>query len=334
MWFEKLVGFKENSPEQVRENIEIIGNRFISKINNREFIFGKLETPSLEELRGQSNIIAKYHSQIKVSEVVGNIQTFHKDVSNNNSVIQVASQFNLLEMHSPNRTPEDGVGIYEDDATQGPACAIACGAGTIYRNYFACVNGQVGQTSTKQIDCLHEIGIELKNDKYNFWEMKNGYALANREGLKNISNQIKTLSENDYEYLKGKLRIGVQWDSEVTISKQRNLITHVYCAALPVAYSNIEKELWSDFAKMILEATYEATFYVALRNYERTKNNKVFLTLIGGGAFGNEKEWIFNAIENSIKKFSNTPLDTKIVSYGASNKELQQFIDSIKNEIH
>jgi len=329
MWFEKLVGFKENNHEQVRENIVIVGNKLISKINNCEFIFGKLETPSLEELRSQSNILEKYHSQIKMSEVVGNIQTFHKDASNNNSVIQVASQFNLLEMVNPNRTPEEGVGIYEYDATQGPACAIACGAGTIYRNYFANVNGQFGQTSTKQIDCLSEIGIELENDKYNHWEMKNGYALASREGLKNINKQIRTLSENNYEYLKGKLRIGVQWDSEVTISRNRNLITQVYCSALPVAYSHIEKELWSDFAKMILEATYEATLYVALRNYERTKNNKVFLTLIGGGAFGNEKEWIFNAIASSVKKFSKTPLDIKIVSYGTSNTDIKEFIGSI-----
>ena len=334
MWFEKLLGFKENNPEQVRDNIKIVDNKLISKINNSEFIFGKLETPSLEELRSQSNIIEKYRSQIKVSEVVGNIQTFHKDVSNNNSVIQVASQFNLLEMVSPNRTPEDGVGIYEYDATQGPACAIACGAGTIYRNYFANVNGQIGQTSTKQIDCLNEIGLELENDKYNHWEMKNGYALASREGLKNINKQIRTISENNYEYLKGKLRIGVQWDSEVTISRNRNLISQIYCSALPVAYSHIEKELWSDFAKVVLEATYEATLYVALRNYERTKNNKVFLTLIGGGAFGNEKEWIFNAIEKSINKFSNTPLDIKIVSYGVSNQDIRQFINTIKNEIN
>ena len=178
MWFEKLVGFKENNHKQVRENIEIVDNKLISKINNREFIFGKLETPSLEELRNQSNLIEKYHSQIKVSEVIGDIQIFHTDASNNNSVIQVASQFNLLEMVNPSRIPEDGVGIYENDATQGPSCAIACGAGTIYRNYFADVNGQIGQTSTKQIDCLNEIGIELENDKYNHWEMKNGYALA------------------------------------------------------------------------------------------------------------------------------------------------------------
>ena len=331
MWFEKLMGFKENNPEQVRENIEIVDNKLISKINNGEFIFGKLETPSLEELRSQSNMLEKYHSQIKVSEVVGNIQTFHKDASNNNSVIQVASQFNLLEMVNPNRIPEEGVGMYEYDATQGPACAIACGAGTIYRNYFVEVNGQIGQTSTNQIDCLSEIGIELENDKYNHWEMKNGYALASREGLKYINKHIRTLSENDYEYLKGKLRIGVQWDSEVTISKNRNIITQVYCSALPVAYSHIEKELWSDFAKLILEASYEATLYIALRNYERTKNNKVFFTLIGGGAFGNEKEWIFNAIVSSVKKFSKTPLDIKIVSYGSQNPDIKELLIQLGN---
>lgn len=42
--------------------------------------------------------------------------------------------------------------------TQGPAYAIAAGAGTIYRNYLAVVNGQVGQSADTQIDCLADIG--------------------------------------------------------------------------------------------------------------------------------------------------------------------------------
>ena len=80
---------------------------------------------------------------------------------------------------------------------------------------------------------------------------------------------------------------------------------------------------------MILEAAYEATFYIALKNYELTNNNKLFLTLIGGGAFGNDEEWIFSAIEKSVKKFKHTPLDVKIVSYGFSKREVQQFIRSL-----
>jgi len=46
MWFEKLMGFREDNPEQVRDNIEIVDNKLISKINKREFIFGKLESIS------------------------------------------------------------------------------------------------------------------------------------------------------------------------------------------------------------------------------------------------------------------------------------------------
>jgi len=198
MWFERLTGFKEENPDEVRENIKIVGNKLISKINNNEFAFGKLEIPSLEELRGQFDSIGQYNSKIKVGEVVGNIQKFHQDSTNNKSVIQVASQFNFLEMISPHYTPEDGVGIYESDLTQGPACAVACGAGTIYRNYFVNVDGQIGQTANRQIDCLKEIGIEFENEKYNHWEMTNGYALASRKGLKSIGQQIRNKTKEEF----------------------------------------------------------------------------------------------------------------------------------------
>ena len=334
MWFEELMGFREKNPEQVRNNIEVVDNKLISKINNNSYVFGRLDIPSLEALRNQSDAPDNYSSKIKVSESVGNIQAIHQDISNRNSVIQVASQFNLLEMAGPDRTPEEGVGIYENDKTQGPACAISCGAGTIYRNYFVEVDGQTGQTATKQIDCLHELGTALEHDKYRHWEMKNGYALASRTGLEHVSRLIRRRSEKEHEWLKGKLRVGVQWDSEVTISKNRNRITQVYCSALPVSYSSIEKKLWRDFAKMILDATYEATFLVALKNVERTANNKLFLTLIGGGAFGNDNDWIFDALAKSIRKFSKTPLDVNIVSHAASNPLVVGFIEGIRREIH
>jgi hypothetical protein len=65
------------------------------------------------------------------------------------ALFQVASQFNALEMVAPNITPEDGVTRYQHDRTQGPACAIAAGAATIYRNYFVPVAGGIGQTAAR-----------------------------------------------------------------------------------------------------------------------------------------------------------------------------------------
>ena len=330
MWFEDLTGFKEENPDQVRLNLKISGNTLISKVNGAEYNFGRLELASLDELKNQSTALENYKSKIHVEEVIGNIQTFHKEIANNGAFFQVASQFNLLEMVGPNITPEQGVGIYEKDHTQGPACAIACGAGTIYRNYFTKVNGQVGQSSNNQIDCLMDLGIALNNEKHKLWKMSNGYALASIEGLKNITQQIRHRSEEEYDKLKGKLRIGLQWDTEVTASESKHLVTQVYCSALPVAYSNVESKYWTDFARLILEATYEATFFAALINYHKTGNNKVFLTLVGGGAFGNRIDWIIDAIRKSIYKFSNTPLDVKIVSYGSSMPSVRGLLESIK----
>ena len=85
----------------------------------------------------------------------------HADPELEGALFQVASQFNLLEMTGPSVTPEDGVTRYSSDHTQGPACAIAAGAATIYRNYFAPVDGESGQTRDRQIDALAGVGAAL-----------------------------------------------------------------------------------------------------------------------------------------------------------------------------
>lgn len=47
---------------------------------------------------------------------------------------------------------------YEYDRTQGLACAVAAGADTVYRNYFAPVGARIGRTCDRHIDCLLRIG--------------------------------------------------------------------------------------------------------------------------------------------------------------------------------
>ena len=326
MWFEKLVGFREENPDQVRANLVLKSRNIISKINNKSYCCGTLEIPTLNELKLQAPGLGAFSAKINVSEVVGNIQSLHQGPDNNGAVFQVASQFNLLEMVSPNVIPEKGVGIYEHDYTQGPSCAIACGAGTIFRNYFVKVGKQVGQTRDLQVNCLDEIGLYFGNHKTELWRMQNGYALASKEGLKKITNKIRSLDKNEYEQLKSKLKVGIQWNTEVTISENKTKVTQVYCSALPVAYSGIEKSQWEEFAKLVLRATYEATFYTALINYSKTGNGNLFLTLVGGGAFGNDKAWIIEAIENAIVKFRNTPLDIRIVSYKQSDLLVNKLI--------
>ena len=329
MWFEELFGFKEENPEQVRKNLTLESNKLISKINGKDYQCGTLEILTLRELKRSAAPEEFFKSKISLTEIVGDAQELHKDIKNRGALFQVASQFNLLEMIAPDITPERGVEIYEHDHTQGPSCAIACGAGTVYRNYFVRLGNQIGQTRKLQVDCLEELGKVFENESSSLWNMQNGYALANEEGLQNISQHIRSLDATGCEALKETAKTGIQWHTEVTISPDKQQVSQIYCSALPVAYSHIASKKWKDFAKLILDATYEATFYAALKNYIHTGNRTLFLTLIGGGAFGNEQSWIFDAIEKAVNKFRNTPIDAKIVSYGRSNPAVRAFVKSV-----
>ena len=329
MWFETLTGFHEQSPEQVRNNILVNGEVMESYVNGKEFVNGILETPSLAELRNRVHSSEIHAEELSVREVIANVQHLHASESNAGSLFQVASQFNLLEMVSPDVTPEHGVGGYEYDLTQGPACAIAAGAGTIYRSYFADVNGQKGQSVDNQIDCLIDIGKALGNTDNRLWEMRNGYALATEKGLIEIANRLKSASESGIDELRRLLRIGIQWNTEVTIADSRHTVSQAYCSALPVAYSRHSSELWSEFAQLILEASYEATFCAGILNYLQNGNNTLYLTLIGGGAFGNKIEWITNAIHRSLNLYKHVGLDVAIVSYGDSNENIQELIKKL-----
>ncbi|QLE59673.1 hypothetical protein [Nostoc sp. TCL26-01] len=325
-WFEKLTGFAEESPQQVRDNITIEGNVLKSHVNGKEMICGRLETPSLAELRESVQSSAYKVGKISVSELVANVQDLHLNKSNANSLFQVASQFNLLEMRSPSVTPEIGVGIYEKDFTQGPVCAIAAGAGTIYRNYFVKVNKQIGQSAINQIDCLADIGVALGNEGNRLWKMRNGYVLPSRNGLVEISRQLRELTHSEVDKLRQLLRIGIQWNTQVTLNDCQHIVSQAYCSALPVAYSNYPCDLWAEFARLVLEASYEATICTAILNLLNNGNNRVFLTLVGGGAFGNQHEWIIDAIQRALNLYRNVDLDVIIVSYGSSKQYIQQLI--------
>ncbi len=326
MWFERLTGFSEQSPEQVRGNITVDGVVLTSRVNGRRLICGSLETPSLAELRRRVQSGACSFGRTTVREVVADVRDLHSDEGNAGSLFQVASQFNLLEMVSPWVTPERGVGMYENDPTQGPACAIAAGAGTIYRNYFAPVNGHTGQTAANQINCLADIGTALGNTEGKLWKMQNGYALASEHGLVKISGILGRLTENERDKVRELLRVGIQWNTQVTINDCRHEVSQVYCSAMPVAYAHLSPTLWTDFASLILEASYEATFCAAIVNSRYTGNNTLFLTLLGGGAFGNDMDWILRGIQRAIETYSDYGLDVAIVSHGSSKRCLRKLI--------
>ena len=189
-WFERLTGFRESSYAATRAKLEVEGRHLHSLVNGKSHDIGEFELPcsglfvSARPPNGESG-------QLKVSVVTGDVREMHQAPEYAGALVQVASQFNVLEMTGPNVSPEEGVTRYVHDRTQGPACAIAAGAATIYRNYFLPVVGESGQTSTRQIDGLAEIGqalsVALGRSVETLWQMRNGYALCHQTGLEAIS---------------------------------------------------------------------------------------------------------------------------------------------------
>jgi hypothetical protein len=105
----------------------------------------------------------------------------------------------------------------------------------------------------------------------------------------------------------------------VTLPGASHRVSQAYCSALPVAYGRQPKQQWTEFARLVLEAAYESTICAAIINASETGSYKLFLTMIGGGVFGNDDNWIIAAIERAIRQYEhqNHELDVAIVSYGS-----------------
>lgn len=328
-WFEKLTGCPETTAD-IAQQLSVDGPWLHSAANGRTWRCGTLETPRLADLR-EAVAGRPTACELRLQEVVASVQILHRDPASAGTTFQVASQFNLLEMVAPSVTPERGIGIYESDLTQGPACAIAAGAGTIYRNYFVPVDGQTGQTATRQLDCLSDVGDLLGNSDGQLWEMRNGYALPTEDGLATIDRRLRDSDEAQHDALRAALRVGVQRGTQVTLGGSRHTVCQVLCSALPVSYAEYTGELWARFATLILEAAYEATLCAAMLNADQTGQPRLYLTLLGGGAFGNDFTWITAAILRACQRYRHSGLDVAIVSFGRSQPAVQALIRDFHN---
>ena len=317
-WFEQLTGFREATYAATRAQLEIRGTRLHSRGNGASYGIGELSLPSLQSLHDEAATAPSGRPRTRIAQ--GDVRDMHTDRANAGALFQVASQFNMLEMTGPEVTPEHGVTGYAHDRTQGPACAIACGAATIYRNYFAPVGTAHGQTARHQLDGLADLGTALGAATglpvTDLWDMRNGYALGTRAGLDAITGHLRACTPEQIDGLRGHLRIGLHRDVEVTLTREpRPLVSQAFCSALPVAYSRVPAAHWYSFAVLVLEAAYEATLWAAVLNARRGISNVVFLTALGGGAFGNDAAWIDSAMRRALTVVPHD-LDVRLVSYG------------------
>ena len=352
-WFGQLFGFEEENYNLTQLNFNLIsqivlsGKKLLilkSKINKREFPIGNFDRPTLEELRNE--VLINYLPTFKSTAehiVVDDILEMHGISENNGAMFQVASQFNCLEFITPNEKPENGITKYQWDNTQGPACSIACAAATVYRNYFTPIDDKYnkirrGQTNEKQINNLEDVLKLLGSD---YITVTNGYTFSSEEKLLLLNNKLKS-DFNLRDNIIKNVRIGVHYNIGVTFDKlvrksypqnasfkehkNGQLISQAFCSAISVNYSGLSKTLWEPFSILILQATYEATLWSAIINSKSGGSNKVFLTMVGGGAYGNNSKWILDAIANAVVATSDYGLNIKICHYKSINRNYEDYL--------
>ncbi len=136
-----------------------------------------------------------------------------------------------------------------------------------------------------------------------------------------MERHLHTLSPDSIDELRGMLRIGVQWDVDATDGtvEPRPRASHVFCSALPVAYSPIPPRRWKTFATLVLEAAYEATMWSAVLNTRSNGTNVALLTRLGGGAFANDNDWIDAAMNRTLQTVSGFELGVRLVSHGVAS---------------
>lgn len=149
------------------------------------------------------------------------------------------------------------------------------------------------------------------------------------ERLAAIERRLREAAPSERDYLRDLLRIGLHSGVEVTLNDCGHTLSQAYCSALPVAYSlGISPKRWEPLACLALEGAYEATVYAAALNRVQTGNPRLFLTLLGGGAFGNLNEWIFPAMQRAIGIARGYGLEVYVVSRRSSNPLVQGLMET------
>ncbi len=329
-WFEQLFGFREESYEQTRQRFSLDGTTLRSLANDRSFEVGTFTTPTLGSLRSRASGVRRGRLQV-THEVVGDVLELHAVPDNRGALFQVASQFNCLEFADPRQVPEDGVTDYAYDPTQGPACSLAAAAATVVRNYFVPVGGDEGQTRDRQIDNLDALA-GLLGEPGEYFEVVNGYTWSDEARLQRLRERMAAFERDQ---LLDAVKIGLQTDVGVTFAsrfvepERPSNVSQAFCSALSCGYTQVGLDHWEPLATLALDAAYEATLWAAALHAQVDDGRpaRVWLTFLGGGAFGNRTEWIGQAIGRALARLDGVDLDVRIAHY---RDRRQSVVDGIE----
>ena len=234
------------------------------------------------------------------------VSTLQCSPDNKGCMFQAASNFNGVECISEGATPDQPnfASDYVYDRTQGPAASISAGPAALARVHAAFYDSKAspekwGQTAKHQVEMLGDVAAHFT--------VKNGYVCNKSETLK------ADTSKEELQALEDKVKVLVHANVDAVYGRYSSSadridppvnICQVFCAAMNLqqGMSGFRNGSFADAAtkaRLLLRAAYRGTYYAA----EMYRCPKIYLTLIGGGVFGNNQQDIEQAILDTHTEF-------------------------------
>ena len=334
MGIKPLIGFSDSMVgySQTKQMLEFDGRNILSISNGKRFDIGEFEFLKLADLRSRfkshqsdgdllefGKINRVYHNPPSRE----NVQAYMRNPDYNHALFQVASQFNLLEMSTPQKTPEDGVDIYWRDPTQGPACATATIGATLFRNYFVEHGGFLGQTADQQVNGLRDVltRLGLREDESYLYE--NGYVRLSKEDMIACSKKIDKLSEEERFEIMGELSVGIHWGCQVNNAEigLEQRVSLILCSGLPLggyARPGVSLDDAEALGRLVQDGMQEATILAGALNRVKFGSPDVVLTKLGNGVFGNPVDWVVAARNRALDL---VPCSLDVLQFHFSRRE-------------
>ena len=246
---------------------------------------------------------------------------------NEGALFQAASNFNGVESVSDQYAPDIGnfLTYYVYDRTQGPSASVSAGGAAITRCVAAFYSEENAgrpeewdQNAGRQVEMLGDAEIRR------YFSVRNGYVV--NTGAEEV---IPAKSTPNYRAALNKVRVVAHLDAQVTSGGRAccgaqavdvpRKVSQVFCAAMNIGQGDtgaFNKTLpgWEEKAEFLLRAAYEGTYLAAICNGCK----QLYLTLIGGGVFGNPQETIHEIIAETHELMTsnyNLSLEKVYLSY-------------------
>jgi len=341
-FFSSLFGFVEDTTDLacVYRNLKVAprpggGTELHSQANGRTFNAGEFRIMTLGDLQretrlpgggGTLSLIVGQGSKTKGIRRI-DVGAMQADPGNRGATFQVASNFNCLEFVSPHDSAANGVSKYIHDLTQGPAASISCAPALVHRNYFVPhdhggrhYEGQL----RRQINLLEDWPVD----------MINGYLGLTGSSLAKLG----AVAADPDRFLRS-AKVGVHRGVQVTsglkgstvelCSDPNQTITQVFTAAANLA--DVPPDVAADarvvaVAQLLLKVSYTLTLWAGAWNSQRappprdpSQRPTLYLTLVGGGVFGNRLCWIHDALQSNADLIQASGLDVRLVVYNKNS---------------